>query len=203
MRDLHYPDPRCWRRGHPPGRHQLLPSSSYFPLRPERGTTVRSVLLSAGHGVVSTIAVRMVRPARLGGPGSVPFCSPGFMSARGGVTGTHGHCGPGLLMWPTSKTGPKSQGKPYLITYGAGMTMQEGPPGAELGDAGLPPPPAGAFRVNEMGIRLGTVANIEGQARGSAGPRLHAVRVSHFRPPARHLQTLSRATSEVEVIQWA
>ena len=36
------------------------------------------------------------------------------------------------VTWLTPTTGPRSQGKPYLTTYGADMTLREGPPGAEL-----------------------------------------------------------------------
>ena len=39
------------------------------------------MLLSTGGGVLSTIAVRLVRLVRSGGPGFVPFLFPGFMSA--------------------------------------------------------------------------------------------------------------------------
>jgi Fe-S oxidoreductase len=39
------------------------------------------VLLSTRGGVLSTIAVRLVRPVRSGGPGFVPFLFPRFMSA--------------------------------------------------------------------------------------------------------------------------
>jgi len=39
------------------------------------------VLLSTHGGVLSTIAVRLVRLVRSGGPGFVPFLFPGFMSA--------------------------------------------------------------------------------------------------------------------------
>ena len=37
--------------------------------------------LSTGSGILSTIAVRLVRLVRSGGPGFVPFLFPGFMSA--------------------------------------------------------------------------------------------------------------------------
>jgi hypothetical protein len=39
------------------------------------------VPLSTGGGVLSTIAVRLVRLVRSGAPGFVPFLFPGFMSA--------------------------------------------------------------------------------------------------------------------------
>jgi hypothetical protein len=39
------------------------------------------VLLSTRGGVLSTTAVRLVRPVRSGGPGFVPFLFPGSMSA--------------------------------------------------------------------------------------------------------------------------
>lgn len=64
-------------------------------------------------------------------------------------------------MWLTPTTGPRSQGKAYLTAYGADMTMRESPVGAELRDMGLPLPPATAFRVNAMGIRLGTLAHAQ------------------------------------------
>ena len=39
------------------------------------------MLLNTLGGVLSTEAVRLVRPVRSGGPGFVPFLFPGFMSA--------------------------------------------------------------------------------------------------------------------------
>jgi hypothetical protein len=48
---------------------------------PNGGPQFAAVLLSRGGGVLSTIAVRLVRPVRSGGPGFVPFLFPGFMSA--------------------------------------------------------------------------------------------------------------------------
>ena len=58
------------------------------------------------------------------------------------------------------------------------MTLRESPPGAELRVTGLRLPPAAAFRLNEMGIRLGTLAHITQQA--AFGGRVVAVAGSRF-----------------------
>src|SRR5665647_3112097 len=50
-----------------------------------------AVLLSTRGGVLSTIAVRLVRPVRSGGPRFVPFCSPASCPLRRAVTRTYGH----------------------------------------------------------------------------------------------------------------
>ena len=47
------------------------------------------MLLSKGGGVLSTIAVRLVRLVRSGGPGFVPFLFPGFMSASEATDAGH------------------------------------------------------------------------------------------------------------------
>ena len=48
---------------------------------PNGGPQFAAVLLSTRGGVLSTIAVRLVRPVRFSGPGFVPFQFPGFMFA--------------------------------------------------------------------------------------------------------------------------
>jgi hypothetical protein len=48
---------------------------------PNGGPQVAAVPLSTGGGILSTIAVRLVRLVRSGGLGFVPFLFPGFMSA--------------------------------------------------------------------------------------------------------------------------
>ena len=53
------------------------------------------------------------------------------------------------------------------------MTLRESPPGGELRVTGVRLPPAAAFRLNEMGIRLGTLAHISQQA--AFGGRVIAV----------------------------
>ena len=58
------------------------------------------------------------------------------------------------------------------------MTLLESPLGAELRVTGVRLPPAAAFRLNEMGIRLGTVAHISQQA--AFGGRVVAVAGSRF-----------------------
>jgi hypothetical protein len=45
------------------------------------GPQFAAVLLSTGGGVLSTIAVRLIRLVRSGGPGFVPFLFPGFTPA--------------------------------------------------------------------------------------------------------------------------
>jgi len=51
------------------------------PPRPERGSQFAAVPLSTCGGILSTIAVRLVRPVRSVGPGFVPFLFPDFRSA--------------------------------------------------------------------------------------------------------------------------
>ena len=58
------------------------------------------------------------------------------------------------------------------------MTLRESPQGAELRVTGVRLPPAAAFRLNEMGIRLGTLARITQQA--AFGGRVVAVAGSRF-----------------------
>jgi ferrous iron transport protein A len=58
------------------------------------------------------------------------------------------------------------------------MTLRESPPGAELRVTGVRLAPAAAFRLNEMGIRLGTLAHITQQA--AFGGRVVAVAGSRF-----------------------
>ena len=62
------------------------------------------MLLSTCGGVLSTVAVRLVRLVRSGGPGFVPFLFPSFLSAWeatdvGRMTDVSGnHLGPGLAV---------------------------------------------------------------------------------------------------------
>ena len=58
------------------------------------------------------------------------------------------------------------------------MTLRESPPGAELCVTGVRLPAAAAFRLNEMGIRLGTLAHVTQQA--AFGGRVIAVAGSRF-----------------------
>jgi ferrous iron transport protein A len=58
------------------------------------------------------------------------------------------------------------------------MTLPESPPGAELRVTGVRLPAADAFRLNEMGIRLGTLAQVTQHA--SFGGRVIAVAGSRF-----------------------
>lgn len=53
------------------------------------------------------------------------------------------------------------------------MTLREGPLGAELRVTGVRLPAAAALRLNEMGIRLGTVAHVTQHA--AFGGRVIAV----------------------------
>ncbi len=58
------------------------------------------------------------------------------------------------------------------------MTLRESPPGAQLRVTGVRLPAAAAFRLNEMGIRLGTLAHITQEA--AFGGRVLAVAGSRF-----------------------
>ena len=58
------------------------------------------------------------------------------------------------------------------------MTLRESPPGAVMRVTGVRLAPAAAFRLNEMGIRLGTLAHITQQA--AFGGRVVAVAGSRF-----------------------
>jgi ferrous iron transport protein A len=58
------------------------------------------------------------------------------------------------------------------------MTLREGPLGAELRVTGVRLPAAAALRLNEMGIRLGTVAHVTQHA--AFGGRVIAVAGSRY-----------------------
>ena len=62
--------------------------------------------------------------------------------------------------------------------YGHRMTLPESPTGAELRVTGVRLPAADAFRLNEMGIRLGTVAHVTQHA--AFGGRVIAVAGSRY-----------------------
>ena len=58
------------------------------------------------------------------------------------------------------------------------MTLRESPQGAELRVTGVRLPAAAAFRLNEMGIRIGTLAHVTQQA--AFGGRVIAVAGSRY-----------------------
>jgi len=58
------------------------------------------------------------------------------------------------------------------------MTLRDGPLGAELRVTGVRLPAAAAFRLHEMGIRLGTQARVT--QRAAFGARVIAVAGSRF-----------------------
>jgi ferrous iron transport protein A len=58
------------------------------------------------------------------------------------------------------------------------MTLRESPPGAELRVTGVRLPATAAFRLQEMGIRLGTLAYVTQQA--AFGGRVVAVAGSRY-----------------------
>ena len=58
------------------------------------------------------------------------------------------------------------------------MTLRESPQGAELRVTGVRLPATAAFRLNEMGIRIGTVAHVTQQA--AFGGRVIAVAGSRY-----------------------
>jgi len=58
------------------------------------------------------------------------------------------------------------------------MTLPESPLGAELCVTGVRLPASDAFRMNEMGIRLGTIAHVT--QRAAFGGRVIAVAGSRF-----------------------
>jgi ferrous iron transport protein A len=58
------------------------------------------------------------------------------------------------------------------------MTLREGPLGKELQVTGVRLPASAAFRLNEMGIRLGTVARVT--QRAAFGGRVVAVAGSRY-----------------------
>jgi ferrous iron transport protein A len=58
------------------------------------------------------------------------------------------------------------------------MTLRESPLGKELRVTGVRLPAAAAFRLNEMGIRLGTLAHVTQQA--AFGGRVVAVAGSRY-----------------------
>ena len=62
--------------------------------------------------------------------------------------------------------------------YGRRMTLPESPLGAELRVTGVRLPAPDAFRLNEMGIRLGTVAHVTQHA--AFGGRVIAVAGSRY-----------------------
>ena len=62
--------------------------------------------------------------------------------------------------------------------YGRSMTLPESPLGAELRVTGVRLPAADAFRLNEMGIRLGTIAHVTQHA--AFGGRVIAVAGSRY-----------------------
>lgn len=62
--------------------------------------------------------------------------------------------------------------------YGQCMTLPECPLGAELRVTGVRLPAADAFRLNEMGIRLGTIAHVTQHA--AFGGRVIAVAGSRY-----------------------
>src|ERR1035437_4233442 len=64
---------------------------------PNGGPEFAAVLLSTRGGVLSTIAMRLVRPVRSGGPGFVPFLFPGLRFASEGSDGGSWSLGSGGL----------------------------------------------------------------------------------------------------------
>ena len=78
----------------------------------------------------------------------------------------------------TPGTGRRSQGKPYLTTYGRDMTLPESPVGAQLRVTRVRLPAADALRLNEMGIRCGTLAHVTQHA--AFGGRVIAVAGSRY-----------------------
>ena len=58
------------------------------------------------------------------------------------------------------------------------MTLRESPTGTELRVTGVRLPASAAFRLNEMGIRLGTLAHVTQQA--AFGGRVVAVAGSRY-----------------------
>lgn len=58
------------------------------------------------------------------------------------------------------------------------MTLRESPQGAELRVTGVRLPATAAFRLNEMGIRIGTLAHVTQQA--AFGGRVIAVAGSRY-----------------------
>ena len=62
--------------------------------------------------------------------------------------------------------------------YRRSMTLPESPLGAELRVTGVRLPAADAFRLNEMGIRLGTIAHVTQHA--AFGGRVIAVAGSRY-----------------------
>jgi ferrous iron transport protein A len=67
---------------------------------------------------------------------------------------------------------------PYLTVYGRDMTLPESPLGAELRVTGVRLSSADTFRLNEMGIRLGTLAHVTQHA--AFGGRVIAVAGSRY-----------------------
>jgi Fe2+ transport system protein FeoA len=78
----------------------------------------------------------------------------------------------------TPMAGHRSQGKPYLTTYGRGMTLLVSPVGAQLRVTGVRLPAGYALRLNEMGTRCGSLAHVTGHA--AFGGRVVGVAGSHY-----------------------